>query len=122
MSVSGDGTEPPEVRSVRRSWSSFPRPLKVGLGFGLAAGAKWKWAWVRNGTLLTRLRCQVDSKGKFGHREDASELERWSLEISRESRALGQEGALGASVPSPGVKRQLCRAPGPLGKMTSFYP
>lgn len=76
MSVSGDRTEPPEVWSVRRSLSSFPRPLKVGLGFGLAAGAKWKRAWVRKGTLLARLRCQVDSKGKFGHREDASELER----------------------------------------------
>lgn len=76
VSVSGDRTEPPEVWSVRRSLSSFPRPLKVGLGFGLAAGAKWKRAWVRKGTLLARLRCQVDSKGKFGHREDASELER----------------------------------------------
>ena len=33
-----------------------------------------------------------------------------------ERRALGQEGAFGTSVPSPGVKRQLYGGPNPLGQ------
>ena len=59
--------------------------MKVGLDFDLAPRVRVEIGLGEEGPfLLIKLRRRVDFKGKFGHREDARELERWSLRIPRD--------------------------------------
>ena len=54
--------------------------MKVALDFDLAPGVRVEIGLGEEGPfLLIKLRRRVDFNGKFGHREDARELERWSL-------------------------------------------
>lgn len=59
--------------------------MKVGLDFDLAPGVRVEIGLGEEGPFsLIKLRYRVDFKAKFGHREDARELKRCSLQISRE--------------------------------------